>query len=182
MTVALAVASSDGVVLASDSASTTRDSGGRTFVFHHKKKIFPLHDSLPIGVATAGLNRLDGVSVSSLCVELKKKLTEVENWKLDPKSYTLSDVADRLKDLIFVEHYLPLFEKLPADNRMTFYVAGYSAGEQFPELIEIAFAGQHIVGPFRVAGKKHRPCEVHGSGRSNSPIDARLCSKAACHP
>lgn len=150
MTIAFAVAGNDGVVLASDSASTTRDGNGRTFIFHHKRKIFPLHESLPVGVVAAGLNRLAGVSVSSLCVELGKKLSTDEKWKLDPKSYTIEQVVDRLKELIFVEHYLPLFEKLPAENRMTFFVGGYSAGERFPEVIEIAFAGQHIVGPSRV--------------------------------
>ncbi len=153
MTIALAVASNDGVVLVSDSASTTRDNTGRTFIFHHKKKVFPLHDSLPVGVVAAGLNRLDGVSVSSLCLELSKKLGRDEKWKLDPKSYTIEQVVDRLKELIFVEHYLPLFEKLPKDNRMTFFVAGYSAGQDFPEIIEIAFAGQHIVGPARVVAR-----------------------------
>ena len=135
MTIALAVASNDGVVLASDSASTTRDANGRTFIFHHKRKIFPLHESLPVAVVTAGLNRLAGVSVSSLCIELSKKLSKDEKWKLDPKSYTIEQVADRLKELIFVEHYLPLFEKLPKENRMTFFVAGYSAGNRFPEVV-----------------------------------------------
>lgn len=150
MTIALAVASNDGVVLASDSASTTRDSNGRTFIFHHKRKIFPLHETLPVGVVTAGLNRLAGVSVSNLCLELGKKLSQDDKWKLDPKSYTIEQVADRLKELIFVEHYLPQFEKLPKENRMTFFVGGYSAGQRFPEVVEIAFAGQHIVGPTRV--------------------------------
>lgn len=150
MTIALAIASNDGVVLVSDSASTTRDNNGRTFIFHHKRKVFPLHDFLPVGVVAAGLNRLDGVSVSHLCIELSRKLSQDDNWKLDPKSYTIEQVVDRLKELIFVEHYLPLFEKLPKDNRMTFFVGGYSAGKKFPEIIEIAFAGQHIVGPSRV--------------------------------
>jgi len=153
MTIALAVASNDGVVLVSDSASTTRDGNGRTFIFHHKKKVFPLHESLPVGVVAAGLNRLDGVSVSTLCIELRKKLTHDDKWKLDPKSYTVEQVVDRLKELIFVEHYLPLFERLPKDNRMTFFVGGYSAGKDFPEIIEIAFNGQHIVGPFRVVAR-----------------------------
>ena len=153
MTIALAVVSNDGVVLASDSASTTREANGRTFIFHHKRKIFPLHESLPVAVVTAGLNRLDGISVSSLCTELAQKLSQHEKWKLDPESYTIEQVTDRLKELIFVEHYLPLFEKLPQDNRMTFFVAGYSAGKRFPEVVEIAFAGQHIIGPSRVEAK-----------------------------
>jgi len=147
MTIAIAVASNDGVVLASDSASMTREKNGRTFIFHHKRKIFPLHESLPVAVVAAGLNRLGGVNVSSLCLELGKKLTHDEKWKLDPKSYTIQQVVDRLQEFIFADHYLPLFERLPADNRMTFYVGGFSAGERFPELIEVAFAGQHVIGP-----------------------------------
>ena len=153
MTIAFAVASNDGIVLASDSASMTREENGRTFIFHHKRKIFPLHDTLPVAVVAAGLNRLAGMNVSNLCLELGNKLTHDLKWKLDPKSYTVRQVVDRLQEFIFADHYLPLFERLPADNRMTFYVGGYSAGESFPEVIEIAFAGQHVIGPARVKAK-----------------------------
>ncbi len=152
MTVAIAVAISDGVILASDSASTTREQNGRTFIHHHKQKVFPLHDSLPVGLVTSGLNRIGAEGVATLCRDLKSMLSgrmrkDDGDWALNPDEYTLKDVFERVRRYLFEEHYLPQFDKLPKENRISFFIGGFGAKDRFPAISEIQFKGQHMTGP-----------------------------------
>ncbi|MBI1312217.1 hypothetical protein GC176_13080 [bacterium] len=157
MSIAVAITVNDGVVMATDSAQMSKDGAGRVNIHYQKRKLFPLHDSLPLGLATVGLNRIAGVSIGSLCFELKQLFTgktdrDGESWKLDPHSYTVKDVIDRVKEYLFDGFYLPAFESLPEKSSLTVHVGGVSAGQKFPEFGEMEFLGQHVKGPNLVNG------------------------------
>ncbi len=152
MSVAVAITVNDGVVLATDSAQMAKDNAGRVNIHYQKRKLFPLHDSLPLGLSTVGVNRIAGVSVGSLVYELKQLFTgkvdhNGESWKLDPASYTVKDVVDRVKEYLFDGFYLPAFDTLLEKASLTVHVGGISAGAKFPEFAEMEFLGQHVNGP-----------------------------------
>jgi hypothetical protein len=157
MSVAVAITVNDGVVMATDSAQLAKDGAGRVNIHYQKRKLFPLHDSLPLGLATVGINRIAGVSVGSLCFELKqlfsgKRKRDGESWELDPATYAVKDVVDRVKEYLFDGYYLPAFDKLPDKSSLTVHIGGVSAGAKFPEFAEMEFLGQHVKGPNLVNG------------------------------
>ncbi len=171
MSVAVAITVNDGVVLATDSAQMAKDSAGRVNIHYQKRKLFPLHDSLPLGLATVGLNRIAGVSVGSLCFDLKQLFSgnmerDGESWKLDPATYTVKDVVDRVKEYLFDGFYLPAFDKLPEKSSLTVHVGGVSAGQKFPEFAEMEFLGQHVKGPNIVNGGTAGHITLSGSAEA----------------
>lgn len=151
MTIAIAIATNEGIVLATDSALMSIDGRGTAQVFHQKQKLFQLHDKHPLGLVTFGLNQIGVENVGTLCHELRLMLSGKlkngdEDWSLGD-DWTVKGVCDRVKELIFDKYYLPYFEKLPADKRIGFFVVGFSSGERAPEVAEMSFDGQHVVGP-----------------------------------
>jgi hypothetical protein len=151
MTIAIAIASPNGIVLATDSASTSTNGRGGAQVFLQKQKLFQLHDKLPVGLITFGLNQIGSENVATLCREIRLLLSgklkhDGKDWSLGDK-WTVEGVVDRVKEYIFDKYYLPAFEKLGPKKRMGFFIGGFSSGERTPKLVEIAFDGQHVVGP-----------------------------------
>jgi hypothetical protein len=157
MTIAIAISSNDGIILATDSASTSKDGRGTAHVFHQKQKLFQLHDKHPIGLITFGLNRIGTENVATLCRELRLMLSGKlkngeEDWSLGDK-WTMKGIADRVKEYIFDKYYLPHFPKLPKEKRMGFYIGGFSSGQRSPEMVELNFDGEHVIGPIITSAK-----------------------------
>jgi hypothetical protein len=157
MTIAIAIASADGIVLATDSATLSTDGRGTKQIFHQKQKLFQLHDKHPIGLITFGLNRIGTESVATLCRELRlmfsgKMKNGNDDWSLGDK-WKITEIVDRVKEYIFDKYYLPHFPKLPKDKRMGFYIAGFSSGQRSPELAEMSFDGEHVIGPVFTTAK-----------------------------
>ena len=154
MTIAIALKVGDGVVLGADSAATLSGAGGIANVYFNAEKISNLVKGLPLGMATFGLGGLDGRSVTALAKDLRQRLTTGDaNWRLDPGSYTMSDVATRVRRFFYDEYYLKEFPKKVKDakgaeiarwERMGFFVAGFSSGAAHAEVwtIEIDDKGQ----------------------------------------
>ena len=97
MTVVVTVNVVDGVVLASDSATTSS-----VGIWNSANKIFNLRKTWPIAATTFGVASLDGQSIATLTKELRCRFsgtrTGYDEWQLDPGSYQISDVAQKLKD------------------------------------------------------------------------------------
>jgi hypothetical protein len=151
MTIAIVIASPNGIVFATDSASTSTNGRGQSQVFLQKQKLFQLHDKHPIGLVTFGLNQILSENIATLCRELRlmfsgKRKKDGDDWALGDK-WTIKGVVDRVKEYIFDGFYLPAFEKLPKNKRIGFYIAGFSSDQRFPELAEMSFDGQHVLGP-----------------------------------
>lgn len=147
MTVALALKVHDGVVLAADSASTLMavNPAGELAVlnvYYHANKIVNLYKGKPIGFMTWGAGGIGTASIYTLAKDLRKRLTgederNREEWILDPQKYQLKDVADKVREFFFDEHYQTAYGKSPKKPSIGFCVAGYSSDSTHPEIYEI---------------------------------------------
>jgi hypothetical protein len=145
VTIAVSLKVNDGLVLAADSASTIASGGGVENVYNNANKVYNLMKGLPIGLVTWGLGGLAGLSISTLAKDLRLRFAGKDpahkDWHLDGESYTIKEVAERVKTFFYVEHYAPAAQDYEqqkgADDdpypSLGFIVAGYSAGEPHAE-------------------------------------------------
>ena len=142
MTIAISIGVNDGVVLASDSASTLMASGEAVHVYNNANKIVNLRKNLPIGFMTWGLGQLDGRSISSLAKDLRERFNGDNanpDWQIDPDSFSIKEVADRVHEFFWDELYQPEVSAArgadpPFDpGALGFMVAGYSSGSKHSE-------------------------------------------------
>jgi 20S proteasome alpha/beta subunit len=130
MTIAITVKVNDGVVLASDSATTMFVQGVPYNQYYHADKVFNLKKGLPIGAVTWGAGNIGVASISTLVKDFRRTLTDVG------EQYTVQSIGERLRAFLLErqrESYGPEATDLP---RMGLRVAGYSSGEQLAEEFE----------------------------------------------
>jgi hypothetical protein len=164
MTIAIALKVGDGVVLGTDSATTfVAPDGSVSNVFFNAEKMVNLVKGWPIGIVTYGLGNLSGRSISSLAKDLRRRLSGEDSlhrdWALNEASYTIVDVANRVRDFFYTEHYEVAFKGLigqpfPSEEErrknprpyapgLGFLVAGFGAEAPHAEVyaVEIAEGG-----------------------------------------
>ncbi|KAF0816571.1 hypothetical protein KIS4809_4638 [Bacillus sp. ZZV12-4809] len=135
MTLALSIKVNDGIVLATDSATTITQPGanGSQFlnVYENANKIFHLHKGLPIGIITWGNGGIGNASIGTVIKDFRKKImTEI----FSDQPYTLESLSMQFKDYI-----LPLYNEAyngiqPQSRPFTgFTISGYSHNESQPE-------------------------------------------------
>lgn len=153
MTVAVVVKVNDGIVLASDSASTVGEPGpvpGSIMpinIYNHGTKIFRLHNkNVPLGAITWGLGNIGSSSLKILAKDFKRELMEGAN-ALDPDSFTVEDVAQRFKIFMFDQRYEPAYSQAANKPDMGFKVVGYSSGQSLGEVWNMKFGDSGCVGP-----------------------------------
>jgi hypothetical protein len=130
----------DGIVVAADSATTmvsTNNLGQSvvTNVYRHGNKVFNLYRDLPIRAMTAGMGSIGNSGIHTLAKDLRKKLNLAGEYVIDPKNYTIENVAVYARKFLFEEQY----EKapIPPPHSLEFWVGGYSSGSDLPELWKI---------------------------------------------
>jgi hypothetical protein len=134
MTVIVTVKINDGIVMASDSASTFTN----TQVYDHAEKIVNLIRDLPIGVMVTGDAGIGSESLTTLLKDLGKRLGDKQdNMYLDPSSYTMAAVANRVRDYLFNEKSMPL----GGTANILLRICGYSAGRPLPEVWQVQLQG-----------------------------------------
>ncbi len=151
MTIAISVKINDGVVLATDSASTvmsvTPQNAPNVFnIYNNANKAFNLLKGAPIGAVTWGAGGIGNASISSLVKDFRNILRDGDekhpDWKLEKSKYTIEQVAVRLRQFIYEEHYVNAFAALPPEQKppLGFIVAGYSAnaplGDEYAIVID----------------------------------------------
>ena len=149
VTIAVAMQVHDGIVLASDSASTMIENappGGSARVinvYNNANKIFNLRKGLPIGGLTFSAGSIGPYSISTLSKDLRKRFSgddpNYSAWHLDKKSYRLEDVAEQTREFLYEEHWKAASIPPSPGVQLGFVVAGFSAGAPLSEawLIEI---------------------------------------------
>lgn len=158
MTIALVVKVNDGYVLASDSATTVGSStpqGEMTVVniYNNANKIFNLRKGLPISAMTYNLGNIGPASISTLAKDLRarfsgKSLDHGDGWKLERKSYTMSDVVARFKEFFYDEQYKPFADANEEETALLgLIVGGYSAGADQPEVYQFELTSNGCTGP-----------------------------------
>ncbi len=156
MTIAISIKINDGLVLASDSASTllgqTPDGQLQAInVYNNAVKVFNLRKGLPIGAITWGAGSIGQSSIATIVKDLRQIFTkgdEKHRWQLDPGNYTVESTANRLKEFVFDELYTPAFKDSPGQKpSLGFIVAGYSANAPMADEFKIEINGGQCDGP-----------------------------------
>lgn len=156
MTIAISIKINDGLVLASDSASTVLGqvpSGELQVlnIYHNAIKVFNLRKGLPIGAITWGSGSIGQDSISTIIKDLRERFTgddpEHKDWQLDPQTYSIQAIADRLKQYVYDDLYLKAFKDFPQKPPLGFIVAGYSARAQTAEEFQIDIQDGQCHGP-----------------------------------
>lgn len=151
MTISVAVKVHDGLVLASDSATTLVDGSQHIqTVYNNANKVFNLHRDLPIGLSTWGLGSIGPASIATLAKDLRQRFMGKDpHWRVDPASYTLGDVADKVRSYFYDELYVPLLSGIPANEQpdLGFFVGGYSSPNALTELFQIDISGGACMPP-----------------------------------
>lgn len=137
MTIALAVKVHEGIVLATDSAATMTVPGGAgavqvVNVYNNANKLFNLVKGQPIGGMVWGSGSIGTASISTIIKDLRQRMTAdpvQPDWHLDLKSYSISDVAHRVKKAL--EEQIKAFPGDPPTGG--FLVSGYSVGGDLAE-------------------------------------------------
>ena len=140
MTIAVSLKVHEGIVLATDSASTlmAQIPGGQpqvVKVFYNANKIINLLKGQPIGAMAWGLGAIGNASVASLLKDLRLELTSGENKLTVP--YTIEEVAERVKSFVFDDRYEAAFGNGPNRPDLGILVAGYSSNEMLGEEYQI---------------------------------------------
>ncbi len=133
MTIAISLKVNDGIVLASDSATTvTGQATGSAApavinIYNNANKIVNLQKGLPIGAMTWGFGSIGPASISTLMKDLRDRFVSADSaWLIDKDTYTVLDVAEKLRRFFFEELYQPQFAKVQQKPALGFIVAGYS--------------------------------------------------------
>jgi hypothetical protein len=149
MTIIVSVKINDGVVMAADSAITFPGAQ----IYHHANKIVNLRKGLPIGVMSTGHGGIGSESIETLFKDLRKRFTGEDSayvaWKLDPETYTMSDVALHVREFLFEEKAQG--GTIPAT--MWVRLCGYSAGKALTEIWEVYLAGTTCGAPELIQGE-----------------------------
>ncbi|MHC2578750.1 hypothetical protein ACVI1J_008990 [Bradyrhizobium diazoefficiens] len=140
MTVCVAVCVHDGIVFASDSATSLvgADGNGNAIVervYQYGNKIFNLDKRLPIVAMTAGLGAIGNAPIHSLAKDFRRLLI-TGKYQIDPEKYALSDVVDKARDFLFQEKYKAA-PVITGNHALQFWVGGYSADSDVHELYRI---------------------------------------------
>lgn len=158
MTIAISLKVDDGIVLASDSATTfcmSNPGGGFSVqIYNNAKKIFRLHKELPLGAVTWGLASIGRLSLKILAKDFRSALMDGQ-IAFDPNAYTVQQVAVLFKEFMFDRHYQQTFAQIPEDQRPTlgFMVAGYSSGQPRGEVWHLQVDKGTYYGPDLAIGQ-----------------------------
>ena len=147
----------DGLILASDSASTVSVPGPDgslqvVNVYNNAVKIFNLRKGLPIGAITWGTGSIGAASVSTLMKDLRSRLAgddpDYRSWYIDPENYTIAAVAERVKTFIYDDFYVRAFKEFKHQKpTLGLIVGGYSAHAALAEEYKIDIEDGSCRGP-----------------------------------
>ena len=171
MTIVLALKVGDGVVLGADSASTIV---GIQNSYHNSyfnaEKLFNLVKGLPIGAVTYGLGGLANRSVGSLAKDLRVRLSDAgaADWYLEPASYSIEQVAERVKQFFYDDIYLKSVPKSADAPGMGFLIAGYSATSESAEIWKFTVRDGGAADPIQQICSATQPVEACWEGQGEA--------------
>lgn len=157
MTIAISIKINDGLVLASDSASTviaaTQEGQLQVLnVYNNAIKVFNLRKGLPIGAVTWGVGSIGQASISTTVKDLRQIFTSGDEkhagWQLSSHDYSVEAVAQRLKEFVYDELYVPAFKDFAFQKPdLGFIVAGYSSKASMADEFQIDIKNGECIGP-----------------------------------
>ena len=156
MTIALLIKVNDGLVLASDSATTltmrlldgTEAVGN---IYNNANKVFNLHKGLPVGAMTWGLGNIGPASIATLAKDIRRRFQGEDpafpEWTIDPTNYTIEELAISARKFLYDGRYDQIEAAATAAGEappvLGFLVAGYSSGADEPKsyVIQLGIPG-----------------------------------------
>lgn len=163
MSVAISLKVNDGVVLASDSAATLiaanqQGAAGVANVYNNANKICNLRKGFPVGAITWGSAGIGSSSISFLLKEFREIISgrnpDHEEKAIDENTYTVEEIAEKLAEFIYEEHYLPTYEDQDEKPGLGFFVTGYSHSGDLAEEYEVGISDGDLEGPTKVREKE----------------------------
>lgn len=150
MTVLVSVKINDGVVMATDSASSFASG----MVYNHSRKIVNLREGLPVGAMVTGAGGIGNESIDTLLKDLRCRFNGKDaaysGWTLDPQNYCMQHIASRLREFLFEEK-----SKAQGATAWTkVRLCGYSASRPLAEVWEVSLNGQTSPEPFCVQSEE----------------------------
>jgi hypothetical protein len=131
MTVGVAVKVFDGIVLATDSATTIDLGPAGHQVYNSANKIFHLDRRYAVGAMTWGLGNIGAASIATVAKDLRRRFMgqddSFRDWSLDD-GFSVQSVGERLIDMVWGELYSNAFAGQSPAPLLGFMVAGYSSG------------------------------------------------------
>jgi hypothetical protein len=160
MTICVAVKVHDCIVFAADSASSLIEGAspdGRQLianVYSHGNKVFNLRKGLPIAAMTCGMGNIGPISISALAKDLRALFcSDDPTWRLDPKGYTIEEVAVKARRFFFEEHYQRLEQQPAGDHEFQFWVGGNGSDQMHGEIWRVRIVNGEGLEPELLAGQ-----------------------------
>lgn len=160
MTICVAVKVHDCIVFAADSASSLigpNMPGGQPLianVYAHGNKVFNLRKGLPIAAMTCGMGNIGPISISTLAKDLRDRFcSDDAEWRLEPKGYSVAEVAEKARKFFFEEHYLAWSEKPTGPHEFQFWIGGNGSDETHGEIWRIRIVNGEGPEPECLAGQ-----------------------------
>lgn len=158
MTIAVCIKINDGLVLASDSATTIIGQApngqiGPLNIYNNANKIFNLRKGFPIGAVTWGLGGIGQSSLSTIIKDLRAKfqgdVPDSDEWILTRKQYKIEEVAARVKEFVYDDLYVKTFASVPPQLQpgLGIIVAGYSPYAPMADEFQIDIENGQCKGP-----------------------------------
>src|SRR5205085_11747816 len=99
MTVIVSVKINDGIIMASDSASSFANGQ----IYLAADKLLNLVKGLPIGIMVTGAGGIGSESIATLLKDLRQRLdgSTMHDWSLARENYTISEVAGRVREFLY---------------------------------------------------------------------------------
>ncbi|GIZ50270.1 hypothetical protein NCCP691_02840 [Noviherbaspirillum aridicola] len=143
MTVLVSVKINDGVVMATDSASSFASG----MVYNSSRKIIHLREDLPVAAMVTGAGGIGNESVATLLKDLGRRFSghdaDHADWRIDAGNYDVEGIASRLRQFLFEEKAVPH----GATTWTKVRICGYSAGRPLAEVWEVNMMGEHCPAP-----------------------------------
>ena len=139
MTIAISTKVQAGIVLGTDTATTIMGRNDQTQkVYYNARKLFPMHDHLPLGAITWGLGSIGDYSIAHVAKTLKQRFGDPTSKFFLPEDYTVALAADLTRRFFYEVVYRQVLgrrrRKRPALGLM---VGGFSATAELAEDWEI---------------------------------------------
>lgn len=143
MTVLVSVKINDGVVMATDSASSFASG----MIYNSSRKILHLREDIPVAAMVTGAGGIGNESLATLLKDLGKRFAGVvpgyQDWTIDPNAYDIHGIALRLRQFLYEEKAVPHGSSTWSKVRL----CGYSAGRPLPEIWEVNMMGDTCPAP-----------------------------------
>lgn len=130
MTIVVTVKVTDGIVLASDSATTFVDNSGAAIkVYNNANKIFNLVKGLPLGAMTYGQGSIGTASIATLSKDMRAHFADhASPYYFDPANYTVEQVARNCRQF-FQDQFDATYPSGLLNAMMGYRVMGYGSAD-----------------------------------------------------